>query len=87
MYIYIKEILSFKSVINEDIFKWKSVVVIFFLFAIRTVVNLIIFWQNGQAKAHHVEPLVAIVTCNPILSSSSLTLEANVFINTIVVVT
>jgi hypothetical protein len=87
LYIYIKEILSLKSVINEDIFKRKSVVVIFFLFAIRTVVNLIIFWQNGQAEAHHMEPLVAIVTGNPILSSTSLTLEANVFINTIVVVT
>ena len=57
-----------------------------FLFnAVWTIKVIFIFGKNGNAKAQDVEPLVASVACDPILTTTLLALKAYVFISTVVV--
>ena len=53
--------------------------------AVRAIVLLVFFWQDRQPEAKHMKPFVACVACNPVLTSTEVALEANVFIASIVV--
>ena len=53
--------------------------------AVRAIVLLVFFGQDRQSEAKHMKPFVTCVARDPVLTSTEVALEADVFVASIVV--
>ena len=53
--------------------------------AVGTVELLVLLWEDRKTQAYHVEPFVALIARDPVLTSTEMALEANVFVAAVVI--
>jgi hypothetical protein len=53
--------------------------------AVGTEELLVLLWKDGKTEADHVEPFVALIARDPVLTSTEMALEANVFVAAVVI--